>query len=368
MEGHDTETPAALHDFDAGKEKKSGRFFAVSLLIIAAALVGCFMVSMWIYSYSTTPGPSHMAGGIEVVIPTETGFTRISTILAENGVVRDDIRFRLLAGLMGVAHRLKAGEYSFEPCLTPYEVLCKLEEGKVVRRLVTIPEGVTVSLIADILADEGRVDRNRFFELVHDTAFIKEFGIKADSLEGYLFPDTYHLEHGQTEESIIRMMVARLREMWSEGVAAPGKPLTFSRHEILTLASIVEKETARPEERVMIASVFLNRLKRGMRLQTDPTVIYGLAEFDGNLTRSDLKKSTPYNTYLIKGLPPGPIASPGLASIEAVIQSFGESSSSGNVGGGYLYFVSMNDGSGAHHFSRTLKEHNRAVARFQKRN
>ncbi len=163
------------------------------------------------------------------------------------------------------------------------------------------------------------------------------------------------------------MMVARLNEMWPQDSAESGKPPALSRHEILTLASIVEKETARLEERPMIASVFLNRLKKRMRLQTDPTVIYGLAEFDGNLTRRDLKEPTPYNTYLIKGLPPGPIGNPGLASIQAVMQSLKESSSPGNMKDRYLYFVSMNNGSGSHYFSKTLKEHNRAVAKFQKK-
>ncbi len=366
MEGHNTETPTALPD--AGdKKKQSGAIFAASAIIIAAALAGCFLTLMWIYSYSNTSGPSHTTGRIEVLIPSKTGFTQIRTILAEKGVIRDDIRFGLLARVIGAAHRLKAGEYSFEPGITPYEALRKLEDGKVIQRLVMIPEGVTLSQIADILEDKAGVNRNRFLELVHDICLIKELGVKADSLEGYLFPDTYHLEPGQTEQSIIKMMVARLNKMWPHDSAESGKPPALSRHEILTLASIVEKETARPEERPMIASVFLNRLKKKMRLQTDPTVIYGLAEFDGNLTRRDLKKPTPYNTYLIKGLPPGPIGNPGLASIKAVIQSLKESSSPENMKDRYLYFVSMNNGSGSHYFSKTLKEHNRAVAKFQKR-
>ena len=367
MEGHNTETPAAIYDAGTCKKKKFRVIFAASAIIIAATLTGCFLTFMWIYSYSTTPGPLHKTGRIEVLIPSETGFTQIQTILAEKGVIRDDIRFKLLARVIGAAHRLKAGEYSFEPGITPYEALRKLEDGKVIQRLVMIPEGITLSGIADILKNKAGVDRNRFLKLVHDTGLIKELGVKADSLEGYLFPDTYHLEPGQTELSIIRMMVARLNKMWPQDNAESEKPPALSRHEILTLASIVEKETARPEERPMIASVFLNRLRKKMRLQTDPTVIYGLAEFDGNLTRRDLKKPTPYNTYLIKGLPPGPIGNPGLASIDAVMQSLKESSSPGNIKDECLYFVSMNNGSGSHYFSKTLKEHNRAVARFQKR-
>ncbi len=325
--------------------------------------------SSWLLSYAFLPGP-RPTGGLTstgpqtVLIPSHTAFAGIKKILVSEGLIRDDCRFTLLAVLLGVTHRLKAGEYCFYKGQTPYKILTTLERGKIVLRPVMIPEGADVFAVADILAAAGWVDKERFLALTHDSFFIKELGLPVAGLEGYLFPDTYFLARGyQTEQDIVGMMVDRGKKIFDECLAkaqrhkysAARTPL--SRHEVLTLASIVEKETGLDHERSLIAGVFLNRLRRGMYLQADPTVIYGRpVGRSGDLTNRDLRTPSPYNTYLNKGLPPGPICNPGRAAIEAVLLPAAES---------YLYFVSKNDGS--HYFSKTLAEHNRAVTRFQKK-
>ncbi|MBN2126167.1 MAG: endolytic transglycosylase MltG, partial [Deltaproteobacteria bacterium] len=225
----------------------------------------------------------------------------------------------------------------------------------VIAHPVTIPEGLTASQIGALLEEKGLADKGGFLDLIRDPRLIKDYGLRGDSLEGYLYPDTYHFARGIPVQRIIDTMVKRFHEL-VDPLQDRARQVGMELEEVISLASIVEKETGLARERPLIASVFLNRLKRGMRLESDPTVIYGLKDFDGNLTREDLRHNTPYNTYTRRGLPPGPIANPGLDSIRAVL-SPAETN--------YLYFVSKNDGS--HHFSATLAEHNRAVVKYQKK-
>ena len=208
--------------------------------------------------------------------------------------------------------------------------------------------------IIQILARDNWIKPDRFLALTKDADFIKKIGFNLENLEGYLFPDTYTLTRDTvTEEKLITMMTNRFQVIWND--LEQDLPAGLSRHQAITLASIVEKETGMSDERPLIAQVFLNRLKKKMRLQSDPTVIYGLQEnFDGDLTRKDLQQKNPYNTYVIDGLPPGPVCSPGRDSILAVLHPADVP---------YLYFVSKNDGS--HHFSTSLKDHNRAVRKYQ---
>ena len=312
----------------------------------------------WLASYALAPGPevSGAAGGEKTVfIPRHTGFAGIREILTTAAVIPDDSRFLWLAAVTGMTTRLQAGEYVFAGRPSPYQVLTVLASGQVVRRLVTIPEGTDIFGVARILAQGGWVEENRFLALVRDPAFISDLGLAVSCLEGYLFPDTYALSRGaQDARAIIRMMVDRGRRVFAEIGATATAQGDFSQHEILTLASIIEKETGRPEERPVIAGVFLNRLRQGMRLQADPTVLYGRPDAPRDLSRADLRQPSRYNTYLIKGLPPGPIANPGRPAIEAVLQPAPVA---------YLYFVARQDGS--HHFSETLTEHNQAVARYR---
>lgn len=310
-------------------------------------------IGAWIWTYARIPSPIQTASTI--LIPKGTGVRQIRTILAGHGLVRDDIRFLVLARLTNSAGRLKAGEYMIPPGLTPVQILQLLERGEVLRYQITIPEGLTSEQIADILNRKNWIDRHRFLSLTKDNEFIRSMGLNQTNLEGYLFPDTYLLTRDDiTEELMISMMVNRFQVIWQE--VTENLKTEMPRHKVLTLASIVEKETGDASERPIIARVFLNRLERGIRLQSDPTVIFGIPDFNGNLTRNDLKGKTPYNTYVIAGLPPGPICNPGSDAIESVLNPADVP---------YIYFVSKNDGT--HHFSTSLDEHNRAVMKFQKK-
>ncbi|MFC1837123.1 endolytic transglycosylase MltG [Thermodesulfobacteriota bacterium] len=311
---------------------------------------------LWIGLYAITPGPSSSAGKIDVVIPSRAGVAEIEDVLAEKNIIRNDRRFSMLAILTGAARKLRAGEYRLESGKNPLAIIDILQKGKVLYRPVTLPEGTAMSEIAVILEAGGWIDRTYFLELVNKTEFIKELGINSNSLEGYLFPDTYYLSRGQQDEKgIIRTMVTNHFQIYERLIEKiSDKRQNLTHHEIVTLASIVELETGLSRERPLVASVFLNRIEKGMRLQADPTVRYGFAHAKGPLRESELKKPTPYNTYIIRGLPPGPITNPGEAAIQAVISPARTD---------YLYFVSKNDGS--HHFSRNLQEHNRAVARYR---
>ncbi len=287
-------------------------------------------------------------------IPRGVGVREIQELLEQAGLIRKDIRFLLLCRLTGAGRRLQAGEFRFPYRSTPLEILHILEQGRVVQHRVTIPEGLTMYQTARIFSRDGWADADHFLALCRDREFIRSLGLHQDSLEGYLFPDTYLLARDRMDDAaLVRMMVERFLAIWRE--LAPAAQEETQRHRVVILASIVEKETGSPEERPRIARVFLNRLEKNMPLQADPTVIYGLETFDGNLTRADLQRKTPYNTYVIRGLPAGPICSPGRAALQAVLHP---------AEGQELYFVSRNDGT--HHFSTTLQEHNRAVRRFQK--
>lgn len=317
---------------------------AAILLVLAA---GAWWIGVYAFSVST-PGRE-----TAVLVPKGAGAGQIGNILAGRGLVNDDNRFLILACLTGTAGRLRAGEYLIPPHSTPLQILRILERGRVVRHPVTIPEGMNIDQIALILRQGNWIDDRLFVRLAHDPDFIKSLGLDLSSLEGYLFPDTYLLTRGEiSEKSILAMMVNRFLAVWA--AATENTEPVLPRHQVVTLASMVEKEAGTAEERPVIAGVFFNRLERNMRLQSDPTVIYGLDDFDGNLTRNDLKKETAYNTYVISGLPPGPICSPGRQSIEAVLCPADVS---------FLYFVSKNDGT--HHFSASLKEHNEAVYKYQ---
>ncbi len=308
---------------------------------------------VWYARYLTTPSPG--SGAVTIVIPQGAGVRQIGALLADHELIHNDIRFLILARLSHVDNRLRAGEFSIPRGLRPAEVLDLIAGGRVVRHRVTIPEGLTMAEIAALYAQGGWVDKEDFLTICNNPVFIHNLGIKENRLEGYLFPDTYILVRGETSaRGIITTMVKRFLDIWQQ--VAPKTPAPLTRHQVVTLASIVEKETANAAERPMIARVFLNRLQKAMRLQSDPTVIYGLSDFNGNLTRKDLRRPTPYNTYVIDGLPPGPICNPGKAAIMAVLHPADSTA---------LYFVSKNNGS--HKFSNTLKEHNRAVRKYQKR-
>lgn len=293
---------------------------------------------------------------VPVLVEFEQGasFAKILNTLNEKGLVRNKTAFLLLARLKGSTKSIHAGEYEFSASMSPATILEKLEKGMVVKHPITIPEGYNVREIAELLEDAGLSRKTLFLAKAYDKRFLSKLGIDASSVEGYLFPDTYYLTKGMSEESIVTQMTARFKEEFTDKMKMRAKEVGLSLGEVVTLASIVEKETGAAIERPRIARVFLNRLKRGIMLQSDPTVIYGIKGFNGNITKKDLLADTPYNTYRRRGLTPGPIANPGLESLRAVL--YPEDSQ-------YLYFVSRNDGT--HYFSKTLSEHNMAVHRYQ---
>ena len=331
--------------------KKNKQILIVILLISTIAL--CSLWAVWCYLDAPPAGDGAMKS---IEIPSGTSFAQVASLLEREGIIVGSERFRWLAWLKRVEKEIKAGDYTFNTAMRPSAVLHMLVEGRYKTITVTIPEGFTVAQIARVLQEKGLGDREDFLNYASDPLFVRSLGIRGDSLEGFLFPDTYKLRKGMTADHILRQMVGRFNEVFSGKYTERLQELDLSREEVVTLASIIEKETSDTSERYLIAAVFHNRLKRGMLLQSDPTVIYGLKDFNGNLTKDDLKTSSPYNTYLMKGLPPWPIANPGEESIRAALYPSPEK---------YLYFVSKNNGT--HHFSTTLGEHNRAVDRYQRK-
>jgi len=290
-----------------------------------------------------------------IEIPEGTGIKMIAKNLESAGLIRNATAFYLL-GLFKKKDPLKAGEYLLSPGMTPFEILEIIRQGRVIQHKTTIPEGFNIFQIADLLEIKGLANKKRFLERCADPNILRSWKIQGKTLEGYLFPDTYFFSKGIPEIRIIDIMVRNFWRVYTQEMVEKARELGFTIHEIVTLASLIEKETALPEERPLISAVFHNRLRERIRLQCDPTVIYGLKNFDGNLTKEDLRQVTPYNTYRKRGLPPGPIANPGLGSLDAALYPADVN---------YKYFVSRNDGS--HEFSETLRQHNRAVLKYQKR-
>jgi UPF0755 protein len=300
--------------------------------------------------------PARAASPEKVVINVRQGQSLRTTAdsLHQNSIIKNPLKLIIIARIKGYDKRLKAGEYLLSAAMTPRQILETMVRGEVRLHKLTVPEGYNSQQIAELVAQAGFGESEAFNRLATDPDLTREMGIEAETLEGYLFPDTYFFPKNVPVNKIIKTMVQRFwsifKPEWKERASSFG----FTVHQVVTLASIIEKETGAPFERPIISSVFHNRLKKNMRLESDPTVIYGIKDFDGNLTRKHLKTRTPYNTYKIRGLPVGPIANPGRASLEAAL--YPEETP-------FIYFVSKKDST--HYFSTNLKEHNRAVRKYQ---
>jgi UPF0755 protein len=324
--------------------------FSVSVLAFLVAISLTLAFAFFLVN------PADRNGSEQIFVVKEGGSLKeVAEELERARLITSKNLFVLWAKLAGQSKQIRSGEYALSAGMAPVKILENIHKGLVVLHTVTIPEGFSMEQIADLLAAKGLVQKEVFLRLTQNPKALSAYGVKASGLEGYLFPDTYHFSRGLDPSTLVDVMVKRFWQMVGP-LRERADAIGMRMEEVVTLASIIEKETGDPTERPAIASVFLNRLRRGMRLESDPTVIYGLKEFDGNLRKHDLTRETPYNTYVIKGLTPGPIASPGLDSIKAVLHPAQTE---------YLYFVSKNDGS--HYFSKTLAEHNRAVEMFQKR-
>ncbi|AFX99831.1 endolytic transglycosylase MltG [Bdellovibrio bacteriovorus] len=335
--------------------KKTILVLVLAVVILLASVGGG--VAYLAYQF-TSSRPSDVAQDVVYEVTPGKGFATIAKELEEKGLVKNATFFNLFARFKGDRSKIKVGEYLLRTNMIPAEVLEAITSGKSIARSFTVSEGLSTYEIAELYEKQGFGTAESFMALVRDPALIQSLlGEKADSLEGYLFPETYMLTKYTDTKTLISNMVKRFLYVYNE-VMAQAEIKSMTRNQVVTLASIIEKETGAPEERPLISSVFHNRLAKKMRLQTDPTVIYGKAAALGkiviNITRADLQTPTRYNTYVIYGLPPGPIANPGREAILAAVKPQ-ESQ--------YLFFVSQNDGT--HVFSEDYKGHQRAVQKFQ---
>lgn len=298
--------------------------------------------------------PPGQATPVEVRVDPGDSLAAVARKLREQRVITNEKMFLLWARLKSLEKRIHWGLYRFELQLSPREILERLVLGKGIFHVATIPEGLTVKEIADLLAKLQIVDREKFLAEASNPELLRLLGLEGKGMEGYLFPSTYYFTPSTPERDIIIAMAAQFRKVFEPLLDPQAGLVHLTPHAIVTLASIIEKETGVEAERPLVSAVFHNRLKLSMPLQSDPTVIYGLKNFNGNLTRKDLNAPSPYNTYRINALPPGPICNPGLSSIRAAL-------SPADVP--FLYFVSKNDGT--HLFSEDLAAHNRAVKTYQ---
>jgi len=333
------------------------RFLRRLLLVLFVLGLAAGAVGFWCRTRLTTPYRAFVEDEVFVEFPPGTSVAAIADRLVAAGVIPDRWTFRIGARLTGADRRLQAGEYRFAGATSPNDVITRLAAGDVYKHPVTFPEGLTIAEMGEIFAHSGLGTAKDFVRAASDTSLIAAYDADARSLEGYLFPATYSLPRRAGADAAVRAMVTGFDHAFDSELRAATSAEGLTARQMLTLASIIEKETARADERPLVAAVLHNRLRMGMPLQCDPTVIYALmraGHWDGNLRKVDLEMNSPYNTYRVKGLPPGPIASPGRASMDAAVHPADVP---------YLYFVSRNDGT--HVFAATLAEHNRNVQLYQ---
>ncbi len=319
---------------------------AIALLLLGYA---AWRVDGWMKLAVAPPRP------VVVVVPSGASFRETAERLRRAGVVERPLWLRLWARATGADRLVRSGEFLFSEPLTPDEVLAKLRGSESFARRVTIPEGLTARQIRGALERAGLGGRDVYECVMKDPELLAEFGLPATGMEGYLFPDTYEFAPATPPREVVERMLRRFSEV-SAQLAEQRRDSGLSEEEMVVLASVVEKETGRDGERAMVAGVFHNRMRLGMKLQSDPTIIYGRdGDWSKPIRRSDLANTQPYNTYVHTGLPPGPIANPGRAALEAAVAPAATKA---------LYFVSRNDGT--HVFSKSLRDHNRAVRKYQR--
>jgi UPF0755 protein len=326
--------------------QRAKKWIALGVVLL---LIGC----VFLFGYAKRPIDDR-AVVATIYIPRGTGFFEIVNILDQAGMVKNKRFFIILALLKGVSSSIKYGEYELATSMSPWEITDKLAKGDIKIHPVTIPEDFTLKQIADRLVAEELVSEESFLSVTTDPVFLASLDIDADSAEGYLYPDTYFFNRGMTTREIVRVMVNRFREKVTPQMIERAKALGMTTTGFVTLASLIGKETGYKEEKAQVSAVFHNRLKKGMRLQSDPTAVYSLNAYRSVVKRKDLDNDTPYNTYKIPGLPLGPIANPGIDSLQAALYPKPVN---------YLYFVSKNDGT--HIFSSNLAAHAQAVLKYQ---
>jgi UPF0755 protein len=326
---------------------------------IAGFLLGVLSVAAWTYVSFHQSYKGYGTTEQFVEIPAGSGTTSMGRRLADAGVIRSASSFRVAVWIRGAGRRLQAGEYRFTEPMTLAQVVDKIARGDVYVRSITFREGLTVREMADVYQSAGFGTAAEFIAASKKGSLVQHLDPAARDLEGYLFPDTYTMTRRATADELVERMTKRFEKALAPEILQQASARGLNTRQLVTLASLVEKETGKADERPTVAGVYTNRLKIGMGLQCDPTVIYALmlaGRYDGNIRRDDLQIDSPYNTYRYSGLPPGPIAAPGEASLRAAANPADVP---------YIYFVSRGDGS--HVFSTTLDEHNRNVNEFQRR-
>ena len=331
------------------------RRFIFTIIVLFLVVIGA---TAWrVYRRVLEPYKGYQAAEQFVDLRPGSGASEIGRRLVEAGVVRDRLTFQVALWLSWEARHLQAGEYRFDRPVTPADVIDRIRRGDVYEHRVTFPEGLTIAEMAALFESRGLGTGASFVEAAKDTSLVNAYDPSARDLEGYLFPQTYALPRGTPASTLVRLMVEGFDKAFPSELRHAAAERGLPVRQVITLASLVEKETPRDDERPLVAAVYLNRLERRMPMQCDPTVIYALrkaGKYNGNLTRENLEFDSPYNTYRYPGLPPGPIAAPGRPSLEAAAMPAAVD---------YLYFVSRNDGS--HVFASTLEEHNRNVRKYQ---
>lgn len=315
------------------------------------------IVLLWIYIIIELITPLPLGKkNVEIEIPKGATFRYVADLFEKENILRDKNFFLFIGRLTGLDRKIRAGYYSIYSSMNLLDLLSVLRKGQIIEYEITIVEGDSLIEIAEKLSKKGIVNEKDFWQLSKNEDFLNWYEIDAPSFEGYLFPETYKIPKGMAPEDAIGMMINKLRDKFVDEFLNRAEEMNLSEREVLTLASIIEKEAVIDVERPLISAVYHNRMKKGMRLQADPTAIYGIKSSKEKITARDLKRKTSYNTYYIKGLPPGPIASPGIKSIIAALYPADVP---------YLYFVSNNDGT--HHFSVTADEHNAAVHLYREK-
>src|SRR5262245_120716 len=333
------------------------KFLLFLFVLVLVIVVGLAAFGSIVWGRMHEPFKGYTAAEQFVDIPPGSGPQEIGRRLVTAGVVRDPFVYRMTLWRTGQARKLQAGEYRFAEPLSAVQVIDQIARGAVYTHRITFPEGLTVVEMSKLYESHGFGPASDFVTAARNAAPVADIDPGAPDLEGYLFPETYAIARGTPASRLVALMVERVRAAFPETLRNEAQAQGLTLRQVVTLASLVEKETGKPEERPLVAAVYRNRHRIGMGMQADPTVIYALQKagrYDGNIRRGDLEFDSPYNTYRYPGLPPGPIASPSQASIEAAVRPADVT---------YLYFVSRNDGS--HAFATTLAEHNRNVQKFQ---
>jgi UPF0755 protein len=315
----------------------------------------CLFVLAFIHTCSFLTTPITPPKPVRLDILPGQGAWEITKILQKTGVIANARTFIAIAALTGKAKHMQAGAYVFEGNHVPLDIMNILFRGKTLRYRITIPEGYTIYQIGEVVSKTGLIPKDRFVTSTRSKQTTDFFAVSAPSMEGFLFPDTYYLAPHMTPLEIMAKMIEKFRSVYTPAMEQRSKALGMSKLEVITFASLIEKEAYATSEKPLISSVFHNRMIKGMRLQSDPTAVYGVDSFTGKIGPDDLLRESPYNTYRHGGLPPGPICNPGIDSIKAALWPAKTD---------YLYFVSKGDGT--HVFSRTLKEHNQAISKIAK--